>query len=53
MTPPEGCYIRIAPRSGLSVKSSIDVGAGVVDQDYTGEIMVLLINNGYDTFIVE
>ena len=28
MRPPVGTYIRIAPRSGLSVKHSIDVGAG-------------------------
>jgi dUTP pyrophosphatase len=38
-------YLRIAPRSGLSVKNSIDVGAGVVDSDYRGEIFVCLINN--------
>ena len=31
---PEGLYARIAPRSGLSIKKSIDVGAGVVDSDY-------------------
>jgi dUTPase len=31
---PSGCYGRIAPRSGLAVKSSIDVGAGVIDPDY-------------------
>lgn len=29
----------------MSVKN-IDVGAGVIDADYTGEIKVLLINNG-------
>ena len=40
-----GHYIRIAPRSGLSVKKSIDVGAGVIDNDYRGEIKVVLINN--------
>lgn len=38
-------YMRIAPRSGLSVKNSIDVGAGVIDYDYRGEIKIVLINN--------
>lgn len=41
---PTGRYARIAPRSGLAVKSGIDVLAGVVDSDYRGEIMVALIN---------
>jgi len=44
-TPP-GTYGRIAPRSSLSAKYSIDLGAGVIDPDYRGEIKVLLINNG-------
>jgi len=26
-----------APRSGLAVKNFIDVGAGVIDEDYRGE----------------
>ncbi len=34
----------IWPRSGLSVKSGIDVLAGVVDSGYRGEIMVCLYN---------
>jgi len=38
-------YMRIAPRSGLSVKYNIDIGAGVVDYDYRGEIFVCFINN--------
>ena len=38
-------YMRIAPRSGLSVKNSIDLGAGVVDYDYRGELYVCFINN--------
>ena len=45
-------YMRIAPRSGLTVKNSIDVGAGVIDFDYRGEIKVVLINNGIEDFIV-
>lgn len=47
---PEGCYIRIAPRSGLAAKHSVDVLAGVVDRDYTGEIKVILINNSNQLF---
>lgn len=42
------CYGRIAPRSGLSVQG-FDVGAGVVDSDFTGHIKVLLINNSKNT----
>jgi dUTP pyrophosphatase len=45
---PEKYYLRIAPRSGLSVKSNIDIGAGVVDSDYRGEIFVCFINNSLD-----
>jgi len=47
---PEGCYIRVAPRSGLAAKHAIDVLAGVVDRDYTGEVKVILINSGNKMF---
>ena len=40
---PENTYGQIAPRSGLSVKG-VDVGAGIIDEDYRGEIKVLLRN---------
>ena len=33
---PPDTYARIAPRSGLAWKNSINVGAGVVDEDYRG-----------------
>jgi len=41
---PNGCYGRIAPRSGFSVKGHSDIGAGVIDNDYRGEIKVLVRN---------
>ena len=47
---PKNTYGRIAPRSGLAYKNWIDVFAGVIDRDYTDEIMVLLFNHGKNTF---
>lgn len=44
MAIPEGCYGRVAPRSGLAIKFAIDVGAGVVDADYRGNLSILLFN---------
>lgn len=43
---PKGYYGRVAPRSGLALKSGIDVMAGVIDSDYRGEVKVILINHG-------
>lgn len=50
---PEGNYGRIAPRSGLAWKNFIDVGAGVIDEDYRGEVKVLLFNLGGEDFTVK
>jgi dUTP pyrophosphatase len=50
---PDGLYGRVAPRSGLAVKHCIDVGAGVIDPDYTGEIKVVLFNHGDKDFEVK
>jgi len=49
---PEGTYARIAPRSGLAAKRMINVGAGVVDFDYRGEVGVVLFNHGPEAFEV-
>jgi dUTP pyrophosphatase len=43
---PEGTYGRVAPRSGLTVKNGLHVGAGVIDPDYRGEVKVSLFNLG-------
>ena len=50
---PAGLYARIAPRSGLALKRFIDVGAGVVDSDYRGEVGVVLFNHGDQDFEVK
>jgi len=42
---PPDTYGRIAPRSGLAVKHGINVGGGVIDPDYTGELKVILFNH--------
>lgn len=50
---PHNVYARIAPRSGLALKNGIDVMAGVIDPDYTGEIKVLLYNSSDIKFEVQ
>jgi dUTP pyrophosphatase len=50
---PNDVYGRVAPRSGLAVKHCIDVGAGVIDPDYTGEVKVVLFNHGDKDFEVK
>ena len=49
---PPRCYGRVAPRSGLALKKFIDVGAGVIDADYRGEVGVVLFNFGEEDFVV-
>ncbi|KAF9620346.1 hypothetical protein IFM89_011081 [Coptis chinensis] len=50
---PEGTYARIAPRSGLAWKHSINVGAGVIDADYRGPVGVILFNHSDVDFEVK
>ncbi|XP_055295588.1 deoxyuridine 5'-triphosphate nucleotidohydrolase [Sitodiplosis mosellana] len=50
---PFGTYGRVAPRSGLAWKNFIDVGAGVIDQDYRGNVGVILFNHSDVEFDVK
>ena len=48
---PSGMYLRVAPRSSLSLKH-ITVEGGVIDADYRGEIKILLKNNSDAPFSI-
>lgn len=47
---PMGTFAHILPRSGLALKNGIQVGAGVVDSDYRGNVGVLLFNMGQQVY---
>lgn len=49
---PDGYEIQVRPRSGLAIKHGITLvnTPGTIDADYRGEIRVILINHGQDTF---
>jgi len=51
---PDGYEAQIRPRSGLAFKHGITVlnSPGTVDADYRGEIKVLLINHGNESFTI-
>nr|ALS05253.1 deoxyuridine 5 -triphosphate mitochondrial isoform X2 [Tortanus forcipatus] len=49
---PHGTYGRVAPRSGLAWKNHIDIGAGVVDEDYRGNVGVVMFNHSKDDFTI-
>ena len=50
---PSGTYGRVAPRSGIATSFNAHVGAGVIDEDYRGPLVVLLFNLGENSFKVQ
>lgn len=52
MAIPEGYEIQVRPRSGLALKHGIAVAntPGTIDSDYRGELKVILMNLGAETF---
>ncbi len=51
---PQGYEAQIRPRSGLALKHGITVlnSPGTIDSDYTGQVQVILINLGQESFTV-
>ncbi|BDI62025.1 dUTP diphosphatase [Qipengyuania nanhaisediminis] len=51
---PAGYEIQVRPRSGLAFKHGITVPntPGTIDSDYRGELKVLLINHGNESFAI-
>ncbi|WP_429821974.1 dUTP diphosphatase [Domibacillus aminovorans] len=52
---PPNTEAQIRPRSGLALKHSVTVlnSPGTIDEEYRGEIGVILINHGKEKFVVE
>ena len=47
---PSGHYGHLCSKSGLAIQHHIHVGAGIIDSDYIGEIKVILLNLGHNSF---
>jgi dUTP pyrophosphatase len=52
---PEGYEAQLRPRSGLALKHGATVlnSPGTIDADYRGEVKVLIINLGAETFLIQ
>ncbi len=52
---PPGYELQIRPRSGLALRHGIVLpnSPGTIDEDYRGEIQVILLNTGDAPFVVE
>jgi len=52
---PQGFEAQIRPRSGIALTYGVTVlnSPGTIDSDYRGEVRVMLINLGLETFTVE
>jgi dUTP pyrophosphatase len=52
---PPGYELQIRPRSGLALRHGITLpnSPGTIDEDYRGEISVIILNTGCELFVVE
>lgn len=51
---PEGFEVQVRPRSGLAIKHGITLvnSPGTIDADYRGEVRIILINHGEESFTI-
>jgi dUTP pyrophosphatase len=52
---PPGYELQIRPRSGLALRHGITLPntPGTIDEDYRGEIGVMILNTGHEPFVIE
>jgi dUTP pyrophosphatase len=52
---PPGYELQIRPRSGLALRHGITLpnSPGTIDEDYRGEIGVIILNTGTEAFLIE
>ena len=52
---PEGYEVQVRPRSGLAARNGILLpnSPGTIDADYRGEVKVILLNTGTESFVVQ
>lgn len=55
MSIPDGVAGLVIPRSGLAHKNGLTVlnGPGLIDGDYTGDVGVILVNQGVEPLVIE
>lgn len=52
---PQGYEVQVRPRSGLAIKRGLSLvnTPGTIDADYRGEVKVILINLGQESFVIQ
>ena len=50
---PSGCYGRIAPQFRLAWHAHLDIGAGVIDRDYRGNVGIVVFNLSDRAFTIK
>lgn len=49
---PAGWRMKLESRSGLAYKKGINIGAGVIDEDYRQEVGIIVFNHGTEEFVI-